>query len=216
MATGVRITTKPNGNHERAQREQGSHPHSPSLPCEVQTNGKTLLPREVSSQLCPVEEKRSCCTNILCGERQHEKQEKGQGSTDTRILEVHLDSKPVHALLREEANKSQGRSGAKAEWEPGHAFASIFAPATAASPLGYTHQGQHRHGPMRHGNEKKFPPTARLLSTCWPYRWRYNMIYTCTAWRRHRNHSWCYSFHSKKHLLGISHFKGYAIDNMRK
>lgn len=57
----------------------------------------------------------------------------------------------------------RGKQEKEAEWEPGRA--AISAPAAAASPLGYTHQGQPGHGPIRHRNEGKAPPTTRILST---------------------------------------------------
>lgn len=126
MDTEVRATTKPHGIHGRAHREQASHPTLQIS--HLRYKGKTLLPREVPSQLCPVEEKRSYCVNILWGEGKHQRQDReGLGSTNSRILVVHLDSKPqprcqahVVLLLREEVNKGRSCSGAETEKEPGH------------------------------------------------------------------------------------------------
>ncbi|KAK7796621.1 hypothetical protein U0070_001482 [Myodes glareolus] len=83
----VRITTKPNGNHERAQRE-----HSLSL---------TLQSSHMRS---PKQQ------DVIC------------------------------QLEKRGGKQALGCSGAEAEQEPDHAFTSSFAPTTAASPLGYTHQ----------------------------------------------------------------------------
>lgn len=172
MDTGVRITTKPNGNHERAQREQSSPPYSSNLPHEVHSKGESLLPRELSSQLCPVEEK-SSCTTILCqgwGKRSEARYQRRPGNYNLWVLEVHLECRsrprcqtPVLHLRRRKGE--QVPAGAEAEPEPGPASAAISAPATAASPLGYTHQGQPGYGPIRHGNEGEVPPITRILST---------------------------------------------------
>lgn len=163
MAPGVRITTKPNGNRERVQRDQSPQPHSANLPYEVHSKGKTLLLRELSSQLCPVEGERSCTTILWeMGADIRGKTEKAR-KHKLWILEVHLECKPQQECQARVLHLRRDKQQKEAEWKPGRA--AIPAPAAAASPLGYTHQGQPGHGPIRHRNEGKAPPTTRILST---------------------------------------------------
>lgn len=120
MATGVRITTKPNGNHKRAQREQSSQPHSPNLPYEDTAKGKPCCPG--SSPPSSAQWRRKDLAQPFCvgvGKEIRGETEKAQ-EMQTLDSGVHPECEPRLKGQARVLHLRRGEQEQEAEREPGH------------------------------------------------------------------------------------------------